>query len=128
MMAISAVLALLGADDGGLEVLAALFLPMLAALLRAMVGGWQLEELCEGSPRLNRKLTLALAIILLMCLEILVSFLFNAKIRDADAWSVALLLYAAYFLTIRFTLRRPRLGPQEDPYDAYYRSTQNRDD
>jgi hypothetical protein len=87
-----------------LEPIVVLFAPIIVALVRAGIAQKQLERVCGYRGAFIRQLTLAIAIALLMVLEIATSVFVLAN-APLEFWGLAILLYAAYFACISFALR-----------------------
>lgn len=96
-----------------LAALAAFFIPVGAAGIRAATAQDQLLRRCDGHAPLLRQLALAAAIVLLLVFELLASIL--GLIADAPLviWCVPAAAYAAYLVLIVWALR-PYVVPDAD--------------
>src|SRR5690349_2606722 len=74
-------------NDGAI-VLSTIFLPIIAAVLRAALASWQLQRACGGAMPILRQAALACAILCLLLFEILVSSLIFAA-APPSVWIVA---------------------------------------
>jgi hypothetical protein len=88
------------------EVLAAVLLPIVLALIRIRLGSLQLEQICGENVGWDRQLWFASAIILLLLFEMYVMILHFAKDEPLSAWLVSIVLLGAYVATIWIALRQ----------------------
>jgi len=81
--------------------------PMCVALGRAGIAQRQLVRVCGDQGSLDRHFALAIAIILLLILEVTstILVLMNAGV---EVWGVAAVLYIGYVVVISYALRPPR--------------------
>jgi hypothetical protein len=88
--------------------------PICVALGRAGIAQRQIVRVCGDEGSLGRQFTLAIAIILLLVLEVASTILvvMNAGLKE---WGVAALLYVSYIGVISYALRPPRAtAPGDD--------------
>ncbi len=93
------------------EVIAAVLVPILAALIRASVGWRQIARVCHDRAPWLRQMALAAAIVLLLLFEVAVSVLTFAGDAPASAWWLPAVLYAAYIFMITRALRPEPASP-----------------
>jgi hypothetical protein len=88
--------------------------PICVALLRAGLAQQQIAQVCGNRGTLDRHLGVAVAIILLLVLEVTSTILVlqNAGLKD---WAPAALLYVSYAAVISWALRPP---PEERANDG----------
>lgn len=89
------------------EPLVALFVPILAAFIRAGVAHNQLLRVCHGNAPLGRQLAITGAIIAILLFEILASAFTFMKDEPLIAWVVPLTFYVVYVALILWALRPP---------------------
>jgi hypothetical protein len=82
------------------RIVAALLIPMAAALLRSIVGAQQIRERCAGTLPRSRQIAPATAIVLLMLFEMCVSIMTFAVGVPASVWLIPLSFYVAYLAAI----------------------------
>jgi hypothetical protein len=97
----------------GLGPLVAVFVPILVALARAAIAQRQIERACGDGRTFLRQIVLAMAIVLLLFLEITTSALILAN-APLKFWAFAAIVYVAYFGCISYALRRPATLPVDD--------------
>jgi hypothetical protein len=88
------------------EIVAAILVPIFAALVRAGVGRQQITHACDGRAPLIRQLTLAAAIVLLLLFEATSGVLTCADDEPAHMWLFPAVFYAGYLALILHALRR----------------------
>jgi hypothetical protein len=81
--------------------------PVCVALARAALAQREIVRVCGDRGTLDRHFALAIAIILLLVLDVVTTILvmMNAGMRE---WSLAALLYVGYVMFIAYALRLPR--------------------
>ena len=79
---------------------------MLAALLRANIGEYQLRRVFPDRVPLTRKLLLATALVFLMLYEVLFGILAGAEDAAVVPWLFAGFFFVAYLLITRATFRK----------------------
>jgi hypothetical protein len=100
----------------GLLALLGVLVPICVALGRAGLAQREILRVCGDHGSLDRHLALAIAIILLLVLEILSTMLIAMNARLAS-WAPVALLYAGYIGFIAFALRPARkTGLNDDPF------------
>jgi hypothetical protein len=87
------------------EVVAMLFVPIAAALVRASAGWHQIVRVCHGRTPWWRQLALAAAIVLLLLFEVAAGMLTTAKDEPASVWLFPAVLYVAYIALISLALQ-----------------------
>lgn len=87
-----------------LEVAVAIVAPVLAAFLRAAIGIHQLDVVTKGKPNLSRQVLFALAIMLLLLVEVFVSTLQFARNEPLTAWFFPAGLFCLYLILIQNAL------------------------
>jgi hypothetical protein len=97
--------------------------PICVALARAGLAQRQIVHVCGDQGTLDRHLSLAIAIVLLLFLEVLSTILVLVNLGLKE-WSIVALLYVGYVVFISFALRPPRDSAQSDDwmsgdYDAH---------
>jgi hypothetical protein len=88
--------------------------PICVALGRAGIAQRQIVRVCGGQGTLGRQFTVAIAIILLLILEVTSTILvvLNAGFKE---WGLAAFLYVGYIGFISYALRPPpEIGPSGD--------------
>ncbi|HUE16696.1 MAG TPA: hypothetical protein VMR25_21150 [Planctomycetaceae bacterium] len=100
------------------EVIAAICMPMIVALVRAAIAQKQLERACNGMPTWFRTIALALAITLLLLFEIAAGIMTFGAGAPPEVSAIAVILYCAYLAGISFSLRpaaaEERLGSPDE--------------
>ena len=83
--------------------------PVCVALARAALAQREIVRVCGDRGTLDRHFALAIAIILLLVLDVVTTILLmmNAGLRE---WSLAALLYAGYVMLIAYALRPARVS------------------
>lgn len=101
----------LGRANGAAELLAIIFVPIFAALLRCAAGINQLRAMGIRRPGVSRQILLAAAITVLMLFEGVANAI--RAIRDIPniATLIAVAFYATYLLLIWLTFRAPNNAP-----------------
>ena len=87
------------------EVVAAVLLPIVLALIRIRLGSKQLAQICGENVGWGRQLWFASAIVLLLVFEMYVMILHFAKDEPLSAWLVSFVLLGVYIATIWIALR-----------------------
>lgn len=87
------------------EVVAALFVPIFAAVLRAAIGEDQIRRVCHGAQRVSRQLALGVAIVLLLLLEMWVAMLTFVNDEPMSAWMLPACFYLAYVAATAMAFR-----------------------
>ena len=82
--------------NDGAQIVAVVLVPITAALVRAMIGARQLRKLCEGALPILRQIALAIAIILLLLFEVLISAMTFAQGVVLSDWLTTLCVYVCY--------------------------------
>jgi len=100
------------------EVIVAIFVPMIVALVRAAIAQKQLNRACNGMPTWSRTIALALAITLLLLFEIAAGIMTFGGGAPPEVSAIAVILYCAYLACISFSLRpaaaKERLAGPDD--------------
>ena len=99
-----------------LQVAATVFVPIIAALIRANIGAMQIREACNGQLPILRQLLLVLAIVIMFLFEITVAALTFAPNEPLGAWLIPLALYMTYLIVLAFAFRRRRSPAAIDPW------------
>jgi hypothetical protein len=87
------------------EVVAALVVPICAAVLRAMIGEEQIHRLSQGAEPVSRQLALGLAIVLLLLFEMWVAMLTFTGDEPMSAWLWPACFYLGYIAAIAVAFR-----------------------
>ena len=91
------------------NLLSCLMVPVVAALLRADAGHWQLLAITKGKPGLVRQFLLAGAIVLLLLSEALAAAFQCRGNVPIEGWLAVVVIYLIYLVLIILALRRPPL-------------------
>lgn len=90
------------------EITSAILVPMAAALIRTMIGAREIKMRFDGQLPVGRQLALAVAIVLLMLYEGMVSILTFANDEPLTDWVYQVVFYLCYLFAIPFVFG-PRL-------------------
>lgn len=90
------------------EIVVAIFVPIAASLVRAMVGGYQIRRICNGVLPILRQAALAVAIVALLLFEMCIAVLTFANNEPLLVWLVPIGAYFTYVGAISIALRSPR--------------------
>lgn len=107
----------LGAN--GAELVFVFLVPVLAALVRASIGVFEIAMICEGETPLLRQVAMAAAIIVLFFFESVAGVMAMAKRGPPNAWIVPCALYAVYLVLIWLALRPPAVQKKPDATDLW---------
>ena len=89
------------------QVSTVIFVPIAAALLRTVIGSYQVQSVCDGDLPANRQFALGVAIMFLLLYEGTVSILIFADDEPLSAWAYPLVFYLCYLATVAFAFSRP---------------------